>query len=261
MKKFLCIIYSLLSSFFLFSQEINPENLVVKNDYSSEQILNLKCNLTFENLLTQSFYGNEITIEIYSNNKIKTPQISQNKNTIEISSTKQKYTQGDICSIIIYIPKNFTFENIIINSKNGNISLSNINTNDNLKIYSEKSNVSITNSKTSYLCTKLTTGSININGQILDYFDLNTTSGNISIDLIDAPIAKSILKSNSGNITVTLPNYANFDFSATSQTDFFWDQFLNKSQESAKRTICRKYNSGGTTIIAETTSGKITLKN
>lgn len=241
------------------AQTTSSDNLVFKEDYPASQINNLKFNLTFENLITEEFYGEEITIEIQCNNSKKTPVVTINKDTLEIKSTKQRYTKGDLCTICIYFPKNFSVSSINISNNKGNISLKNLDASNDIKISTSSSDILVSNTNTSFLNLKSDTGNITATSQVLDYFDIQTNSGKITLELFDQPYAKSHLQSVSGKINLSLPRFSDFDVYVNSKTGVFWD-LINGTHEPANRTLHKKYNEGGASIIIESTSSDIFLK-
>lgn len=260
MKKFLgtfVILFSMVTA--LFSQTTQGENLVFKEDYQASLINNLKFNLTFENLVTEEIYGDEITIEINCNNSKKTPTVNINKDTLEIKSTKQKYTKGDLCTVFVYFPKNFSTTSISISSDKGNLSLKNLMSSNDIKIQTSSGNIYLSNAGTSFLNLKSDSGNITVVSQILDYFDIQSNSGTISLDLFDQPYAKSHLQSVSGKITVALPLFSDFNVAVTSKTGVFWD-IIKGTHVNPTRTLHKKYNDGGVSIVIETTSSDIFLK-
>lgn len=259
MKKKVFFLILLISSFYISAQDLNPDSLVYKEDFSVSDIKTLKFNLTFENLITDVFYGDEITVEIYSNNLIKTPVVSVAGTSLSISSTKQKNTPGDLCTVVVYIPKKHTFESVSISNNKGSINLESINVFDYIKISTTSGNIKLSNSNTSYLNAKTQSGNIKLNSQVLDYFETSTQSGEISINLLDSPYGKSFAKTESGNITLKLPSYADYNLELKSKNGSFWD-VKNNSNEQLKRTLYKKINSGGVIIHAETKSGNIYLQ-
>lgn len=129
-KVFPLIILSILINFEIYStnkqiQSHNqPQELLFKKnhltsqDFNSEDVKNITIKTTYETIEFSEIYGTDISIDIYSNNNTILPEIKLENNTLTIKSsviTKSKRaTPGDICKIIIYLPKDIWLNSLSI---------------------------------------------------------------------------------------------------------------------------------------------------
>ena len=84
MKK---ILISVLSLFFVTTVFAESKNLIFKEVYTN--IDTLKISLSSEHISIKEIYGNELTIEVFSNNKRLIPEIEQSNNKLSIISNKK----------------------------------------------------------------------------------------------------------------------------------------------------------------------------
>lgn len=129
-KVFPLIILSILINFEIYSDNTpiqshnQPQDLIfTKNhltsqDFPSEDVKNITIKTTYETLEFSEIYGTDISIDVYSNNNTILPEIKLENNTITIKSSvitkSKKATLGDICKIIIYLPKDIWLNSLSI---------------------------------------------------------------------------------------------------------------------------------------------------
>lgn len=265
MKKSFVRIVLFLFSLVLFAQSADSEaaedakNIVYSESFSIKGISSLKMNLTFENLITEEFYGDEITVEIDCNNDKKTPVVKLNSNNLEIKSTKQKYSKGDVCTVYVYIPKKYTASSVEINTTSGNININNLITGNSIKLKTEKGGIFIKDIYTSYINLKSGSGKIKGENLAVDYFDIQSDSGEIDTAFDDAPFGKSRVESDSGKISLKLPYISDFNLEVSSESGTFWD-FFKGDHENPKRVLKREYGLGGSVVVVKTNTSDIFLK-
>ena len=87
MKKHIALLFTFLLSLQAFA---DPKNIVYNEAFDFSAIENLDISLTYENLQISRIYGEEIVIEIGSNNIKKIPQVTVQDETLRIISKEQK---------------------------------------------------------------------------------------------------------------------------------------------------------------------------
>lgn len=157
-------------------------NLIFERTYSSSEIKNIDINLSYEEIEFSESHSKDFSLELFSNNNKLLPKITHTNNTIKIITTNKETTIGDICKIILYIPKDCRLQNLIIkdiNKTNKIINLNNIKA-DTISINTNKSNIS-----GQYIYGDLT---INTNEGNIDFYkilsekcSIFTKNGQISI--------------------------------------------------------------------------------
>ncbi len=178
MKKIISIIISFLSVFQIFAGE---KNLLRKESFDKGTFKNLNFDLSFEEITFEKTYSDELTVEIYSNNRKKVPTYEIADNTLNLKSTTLRTYAGDLCKIHIYVPEDFTFENITISTKSGDIDADSLHTN--------------------LLSLKTNSGSIEVDDVFADEeLALNSLSGEISVE--DVITKNTKIESSSGEIEI-----------------------------------------------------------
>lgn len=302
----ICLIF--IFPFLLFSQQspipiykTSPSNLLKTFSFPSKEILTIELNLTYETFEIKEIYGTDIAIDILGNNNKLLPNVECSNNILNINSTATENTIGDLCTIIIYIPRKFNFQNFLINitntknhsiqdivlndidsksisitTKNSNISIKNFKNGQNLKLITESGNINLENIKTTQLTAISSSGKIKLNNFIGEYFlvnsngiikcqdisanffDIFSKSSDITLSLNTAPLAHSLIKTETGYILVFIPENENFNLFVHSTNGTFFDKLLNK-RFSPRRQYEMSYNKGGAVIQIESFSGNIEI--
>ena len=201
-KKTILFVFLLISSSFLFAQE---KNLISRTNIQKDDVSELELNLSFESISTKRIYGDEISIEIYSNNNTKLPEISCKNGVLKIETKAKKGNAGEICSVVLYIPDRFIFEDIEIKTQTGDIELQNVRVQQEINISFEKASVSLENIKAEFLGIKGIEGKFLAQKINTEYFKIYTEKANISLSLSSKIIAQSNITSYSGDITIYTP--------------------------------------------------------
>lgn len=191
---------SFLFNFLIFSPLLmaNPINLHSALTYDGNKITNLNIETTYENLEINETYGTDFSIEIYGNNNLLFPIITEDENKVTITSTQKVTTPGDICKIILYMPSEVKFQNIEIKTgKNthNQININNVKT-ENMLIETINSDISC-----QYLRGNL---------------DIKSVNGNITIS--DFTTTKSTFLSNHGKISLKNGEFSQISVLSQSNT-------------------------------------------
>jgi len=272
-KKGFSLYISLFLSFFLFGLE---PNLISSQAFKNIQ--NLQLNLYSENISISNFYGDEVLVELYSNNKKILPELQNDDATIFIKSDINNSSPADYCNVKIYIPEDKTFETVsvicesgnifieqinseemILKTKSGTIKAQEISTPSEIIVSSTSGTIDISKIETETMSASSITGSIYISSCTAEYFDAATDSGFIDITLQRPQKACSYLKSVSGDIQISIGEKAGFDLIVFSNSGTFRDE-INNLRLASRKEYRNSYFDGGAELQVSTTSGNITLK-
>lgn len=214
MRKSILFITGLLCAFQAFAFE---KNLLVKESFNTDSITKLNFNLTYEDVVIQKVYSDEITMEIYSNYKKKLPSYEVNNKALELKSTSSHIFNYDLCKIFLYIPEDYKMqevlinttsgdiqinvlnaENMSINSTSGDIDAENINSDEDFSATAISGDIDIEDIKAKTITLKTNSGDIDVEQTQVEDMNLRTTSGSIESDKFDGEYLS--LESNSGSI-------------------------------------------------------------
>ena len=270
----------LLAAIFLFSSTLFAEqaNLIFRESYRLADVQNLVMALNSENVEIKNFRGYKVTVEAYSNNTSRSPIIKRANKSIIIEHSKEHFYKADYCNLIIYIPYDYklnSFEYISdsgnlsaeeiwsdkVNARSnaGSISFENLISSDTLSISTTKGKIKISKFKGEYFELTSESGAIQMNKVQAEYFNASSGAGQVFINLENAPVATSQIKTSRGNITVELPASENFNLQVLSNSGTFRDN-IRDVRKSARGEHDFKYNDGGALLILQTSSGDITLE-
>lgn len=155
------------------------KNLIVKSTYQASDITQLNFDLTFENVNIQKIYGDEFSLEIYSNNKKKLPTYTLEDGVFKIYTSIKHIFNADYCKIYLYVPADYKFENVSILAASGDMEISDLNSTD----------ISITSAS----------GDIDLKNTYIDEeVSIHTESGDIDIE--DLNCQSLTVKSASGDV-------------------------------------------------------------
>lgn len=274
MKKTFSLI--LVFNIFLFLFAVEP-NLILSKSFSN--ITDFNFDLGHENLTIENIYGDEILVELYSNNNKKLPKVYENEGILILKTKQTKLYPSDYCNIKIYIPYEFVFENVNIQTNSGNIILQDLSSEElsiksisgkiksqELKIssyinlYSISGQIDINTVTTETISVQSASGFIYISSIIADYFDTTTDSGIIEISLASQPKASSRIHSKTGEVHLSFQNKSfGFDLIASSTNGIFRDE-INNLRLTPRNEYRNSYFGGGPEIQIRTTSGNIFVK-
>lgn len=244
MKKllFICLFINSL----VFAQDFN---LISRQNIKTKDINNINVDLSFENVFINKISGEEISIEVYSNNLNCVPNIQTAKQTVTIQTLQQQSSSQDYCSIHIYIPVDFNPDSFLIKTKMGSISIKDLFTENDLEIQSVSGYITISNTNCSSLIASSISGAINLYNINCDYFYLNSTSSDLLIKLATPISAKSKIQTTSGNIS----------FYSYENNTYNFDIF--QAIPNSKNKLVKNSNPDGITIELKTSTGFIQILN
>ncbi len=184
----------------------DSKNLVYNESFSYEGIDSLEISLSYEDLKIFQIYGDEIVIEIGSNNIKKIPEVSleedQLSNVLKITTKTKSPKPGNECTVYLYIPQDFLASEMKISLVSGNLQADILRAQNALYIKNTSGRLDILNLSTEFLNAGSISGNITIQKLSAGYFDIKNTSGNIFVQLEKAIEAKSRISNVSGKIQV-----------------------------------------------------------
>ncbi|MCR5062563.1 MAG: DUF4097 domain-containing protein [Treponema sp.] len=247
-KKFFCTI----AAASLFGALFAAQNLAKQEKFSEAEISNLKITLGSEDLKIEKCSNSEITVEVYTNNTKRIPDITLKNDCLTIiRKTNIVSKPGEYCNVSIYIPADKKFNSLevstssgqltaeqliadtaVISASSGDITLtecdfeqSNVDTSSgNQRIESFKSNsasfeassgdISVKTITSKKLKTKTSSGRIKFGTITCDSFSVRASSGNISVEKIECETFSA--EASSGDITFDKATADYFDAEASS---------------------------------------------
>lgn len=253
-KKFLFIPFIIFAAFPLFA---DSKNLVYSNTFDFVDIDCVEISLVYENLQVSRIYGDEIVVEIGSNNIKKVPEVSVDDYRLKIISKEEKVRLGDKCTVYIYLPQDFNAQEITINNVSGNISADILEAQNGVLINNVSGRTDINACKTELFTAISVSGNITLQKINADYFELASTSGNIFAQLEQASLATSQITNISGKTQLYYPKASDFEITAFTISGSIKDNSSNKTNTgiSYHKTI----GSGGSQLSITSVSGKVEL--
>lgn len=187
----------------IFSFCAHAETLVTREYIPCDEISFLEISLYNENLKIQKYTGEDLLIEIYSNNSNIIPTFNTKNGIFNVQSLKKNFAEPIYCTVEIYVPVNFNPESIEIENLYGSSTLSLLKTKGDFYFSTASGSVSFDSIACNFF--KCTTISSDINYENLNCegFYISTISGNISLSLKNNTYVLSSAISQKGNITVS----------------------------------------------------------
>lgn len=203
---------ALLPLFFISALFAENKNLVFKENYNNIKSLNIE--LHSEALSIKEIYGDELSVEIYTNNKRFMPTITNTNDILSITSSSKSMRFGEYCNVEIYIPQDYKFKTVALNQSSGALKIENLNA-ENIAITATSGALSANSLSADYkLKLQRSSGATKIETAAADDFELNSTSGSVKINKINS-IDSSII-STSGSISINKMDTESFDLKSTS---------------------------------------------
>lgn len=274
MKKIITLITALSISVGLFA---SGNNLLFKENYSTKTISNIELILSSEKVTVSPIYGDEITVEIRSNNKSRVPVVSETKSTLLIESNNQKrFGIADYCYVEIFIPYDYNFDTVRLQTSSGSLSVESVNANtcifkassgeidasrinsNDIQISTSSGHINLMKFKGEYMDLRASSGSVKTRSITCDYFDVRTSSGSVDVDLLKVPLAASEIRTSSGSVDLIVPDNKGFDMNVSSSSGNFKDDHL-RNRLSPRGGFRNSYYGGGPEITVSTSSGSIYL--
>ena len=184
----------------------DAKNIVYNESFDYHNIDSLKINLTCENLKLTRIYGEEIVVEIGSNNIKKLPVVAldqaDDSATLTITSTVKKASVGFNATVYVYLPQDFLPDEISISNASGNIQTEALVSLNKIDIKNVSGRTDVAGINTDFLSASAVSGNITLQKVSAGYFDLNNVSGNVFAELEKAFEARSKITTISGRIQV-----------------------------------------------------------
>ena len=209
MKKQIVLLYTFLLSLPLFA---DPKNIVYNEAFDFSAIENLDISLTYENLQISRIYGDEIVIEIGSNNIKKIPQVTVHDETLRIISKEHKTSRGNKCNVYVYLPQDFSINEIKLHNESGSISADILQAQNAVLISNVSGRTDIATCQTELYKATSVSGNITLQKISVDFFDFSSTSGNIFAELETAPLATSGITNILGKSQLYVPKDSNLTY-------------------------------------------------
>lgn len=210
MKKILILILTLFTTVSLFA---SSKNLIYKETFSASQ-KNLEIKLLSEDVTIKQIYGDEIIVEVYSNNKRLLPEIKSAKSSLIINSNRKSIKIGEYCNIEISIPEDTKFKNVLISQSSGDIGIEKLYS-DNIVLESSSGDLEADSITANYkIDIRKTSGDVEIKNVASDDLIMVSTSGSIDIDKINT--IDTSITSTSGSVNVNKLDTESYDLKTTS---------------------------------------------
>lgn len=205
------ILLSLL--FLLFSSICTYSKTLITREYiPCEEISFIEINLNNEELVIQKYTGEDLLIEIYSNNSNIIPDFSVKNRIFNVSSKNLEFIDPIYCKVEVYVPVNFNPESIDIKNLYGISIISSIKAKDDFYFYTQTGSVRLNSITCSNFRCFSITSDINYENLNCDSFYLSTFSGNINLSLKNNTYILSSILSQTGNIKISYNEKATFQF-------------------------------------------------
>lgn len=256
MKKLFLLLCTFLLSLPLFA---DPKNIVYNEAFSFLAIENLDISLTYENLQISRIYGEEIVIEIGSNNIKKIPQVSVQNETLRIISNEQKTSRGNKCNVYVYLPQDFDASEIKLHNVSGSITADILQAQNAVLISNVSGRTDIASCQTELYKATSVSGNITLQKIAVDFFDFSSTSGNIFAELETAPLASSGITNISGKSQLYYPKSSNFEFSAFTVSGSIKTPDSDSNKKNAGTNYQSTVGTGGPQLSISSVSGKIEI--
>ncbi len=275
----------------------SERNVVFRESWNTAEIHEISTELSSEELEISPIYGDEVTVEISSNNMRKTPEVSFGDGVLSIKSqNKLASFSGLRIKVKIFIPHGFVPDTINVETASGDIDVEDVSagtftvraasgsveiedvtvfgeislrassgsveadnvTASRIDLNSSSGKISIEDSECEFLYGKTASGGISAKEILVDSFEISSSSGGISLSLLNEPKAESEISSSSGKINLRIPRAAAFSVSVSSVSGNFSDK-INGDTFRPRGEFHSDYNGGGAEIKLSSTSGGISL--
>lgn len=202
------------------------KNIVYSNSFEIEELTAIEINLNFEEIFISQIYGNEITIEVGSNNLNKIPQIKTEDGGLKIESAFNQGSsqKGQTCCVYIYIPQDFNPEYIKLLNQTGNIQAQILKAACFVSVQSTSGRIDIQACNTEFFVANNFAGESRLQKVSCDYFEFYSESGILFVELEKAPQAQSFIKNPAGKTQLYYPKNLDFFVDVQTQSETFTKQ-------------------------------------
>lgn len=182
----------------------DSKNILYSQTFDALQLEQIDISLTYENLKISQIYGDEIVVEIGSNNNKRLPLVTLDQQDLlsglKILSTVKKAGPGNNCTVYLYIPQDFIAREIRIKLVSGNLQADILTAENQIDINSVSGRLDIAACSCDFLKVSSVSGNLTLQKLAPGFFDINSVSGNIFIEMEKSLQAKSRVNSISGKI-------------------------------------------------------------
>ena len=196
----------------LFAENIN---LLYSQAFAIADLSALDISLDYEELHISQIYGDEISIEIESNNINRVPRVEVQERVLTIKAPKARQTtkalrmeKGNVCRVFVYIPQDFMPDTINISMTAANFMAEVLRSKVSITVSSTTGRIDILSCQTESLTLHNTKGNSTLQKIKVDYFDLRSSSGLIFAELDQAPLARSFIQNQTGKVQLYYPKDA-----------------------------------------------------
>ncbi len=193
----------------------DSKNLVYSQVFGIEDITELKISLDYEELHISQIYGDEISIEIESNNINRIPLVEVKDGVLIVKAAKVRQTtkalrmeKGNVCKVYLYIPQDFLPESVEITMLGANLMAEVLRATTSILISSNSGRIDLMSCITESLTVKNVSGNTTLQKIKADYFDLRSTSGLLFAELAQAPLARCYIQNQTGKVQLYYPKDA-----------------------------------------------------
>ncbi len=184
----------------------DSKNILYSQTFDSLQLEQIDISLTYENLKIQQIYGDELVIEIGSNNNKRLPEVKLEADQqdlvscLKILSTVKRARLGDNCTVYLYIPKDFLAKEMSIKLISGNLQAQGLSAENQIELNSISGRLDLDGCSSDFLKLSTVSGNLTLQNLSAAYFDISSVSGNLFVEVEKAFQAKSSITSISGKI-------------------------------------------------------------
>ena len=196
---------TVLSLFPLFA---DSRNIVYNQSFEVFEVDTVEISLVYEELKISRIYGDEISVEIGSNNIKKIPQVSCQNGVFKIENIDKKAKRGTRCTVYLYLPQDLDAMSITINNVSGNIQADILRAQNTVAIGNVSGRTDIGACATELYNVTTVSGNATLQKVTAEYFDFSSTSGNIFAELEAVPLASSGITNISGKSQLYVPKGA-----------------------------------------------------
>ena len=189
----------------LFPLFADSRNIVYNQSFEVFEIDTVEISLVYEELKISRIYGDEISVEIGSNNIKKIPQVLCKDGVFKIESKEKKARLGTRCTVYLYLPQDLNAMSIIINNVSGNIQADVLKAQNTVAIGNVSGRTDISSCTTERYNVATVSGNTTLQKISADYFDFSSTSGYVFAQLEQAPQATSSITNVSGKTQLYYP--------------------------------------------------------
>ncbi len=241
-KKIIFLSFIFFAAFPIFA---DSKNIVYTENFDFGKIESLEISLTYENLQVSRIYGDKIVVEIGSNNRKKIPKVFVQDYALQIMNDNQKARLGDKCTVYIYLPQDFHAQGITIQNVSGNITADILQAQNGVVVGNVSGRTDINACQTELFTVMSVSGNSTLQKVSADYFEFSATSGNIFVELEQAPQATSMISNVSGKTQLYYPKDSDFQIITFSISG------------SIKTSDSKKKITGGPQLTISSVSGRI----